>query len=169
LCFRINGELLNANWPTGLSVKNLIIQNRLSAVCLEKLCGISCSVESLVLESVPAEQTYTLLEKLGRGISKLEICDTMRYDALHETVFSDKLNLYQVLAACPNANSVLVNTRRAFDTKPTYGLTPKHFENLKRLVDIFNYSKIYIFNVIIFQFNLQEVFHSKSKGNSQHL
>jgi len=113
---------LRFEWPSSLSVDTLIINGDLSSECLENVCNIPLPVESVVFDSVPNQQIYTLVEKLGYGIQKsIKIQDDS----------SGNLNLYRVLASCPNIESVAVGASVS-EHGPDYDMSPIKFKNYKR-------------------------------------
>jgi len=104
-------------------VESLYVQGKLSTEVLEKLGDIK-SVEDVSFSSVPAQQIYALSEKIGRGIKMIN---------LERGVFGEDLNLYRVLAACPDCQRLqFTDIHWKFASGPKYGISRSFFKKFKR-------------------------------------
>jgi len=111
---------LEVKWPPWLTVDKLTIRGPVRSI--ENLSTIPSGVKALVLVNFSSCHIYGLIEKLGPGISDLHIINDLSRD-------SGPLNLFRVLAACPNIEQFRIKHLGPFEKKGGYKLTPQHFKN----------------------------------------
>jgi len=131
---RINQkDVLENKWPSLLTVEELSIHGPLDLNSITNLSAIDCNVKRVTLKECPILHIYTLLEKLGYGISHLTISSSTYIGCTKQKSVPDVMNLYRVFAACPNIERFkLWGFDGHFETTPTFNLTPHHFRNCER-------------------------------------
>jgi len=87
----------------------------------------------VTFDAVPASQVYPLVEKLGPGITTLDFSElTGTEDSVRKT--AEKINMYQVLAACPNIESLIFWINSGLEKGPKFSVKPANFKNMKECV-----------------------------------